>query len=101
MIFVTRYIDQARQYGTEVCLRSMCMSGLSCGFWTNTSIGFTVAIRKERYHLRVCCKTPGAQNVVRVALGAPGAAVILHTWSVQSSRQVSLSGNHCSRCFWE
>ena len=76
------------------------MSGLLCGSWTNTSIGFTVAIRKGRYHLMVCFKTPGAQNSVRVALGAPGAAVIWRTWSVQSTRQVSLIGNHCSRCIF-
>ena len=76
------------------------MSGLSCGSWTNTSIGFTVAIRKGRYHLRVCCKTPGAQNSARMVSGAPGAAVIWRTWSVQSPRQISLIGNHCSRCIW-
>ena len=45
-------------------------------------------------------KTPGAQNGVRVASGAPGAAVMWRTWSAQSALQVSLSGNHCSRCFW-
>ena len=45
-------------------------------------------------------KTPGALNGVRVVFGAPGAAVMWRTWSAQSALQVSLSGNHCSRCFW-
>ena len=46
-------------------------------------------------------KTPGAQNGVKTDSAAPGAAVIWCTWSAQSALQVSLSGNHCARCFWE
>ena len=45
-------------------------------------------------------KTPGAQNGVRVASGAPGAAVIWYTGSAQSALQVSMSAIHCARCFW-
>ena len=62
----------------------------------------TLFCRRGGISVRVGCvaKTPGAQNGVRVAFGAPGAAVIWRTGSAQSALQVSLSGNHCSRWFW-
>ena len=65
------------------------------------TICLTEATQKGCNHLWAYrAKTPGALNGVRVALGAPGAAVMWYTWSVQSARQLSLSVNHCSRWFW-
>ena len=92
------FIDYAHQSGLQVSLAEVGV--VQGNVWRGSvclvpnvklreclTICLTGAIQKVSHHLRTCrAKTPGAQNGVRVVSDAPGAAVILHTWSVQSSR---------------